>query len=102
MKLWELLLNVAAILVFASMAASSWLGQSWGSDWIELAFGFGGTVVCLFPYEATEYSGHWGWSHSQWRIPPVGWIKFMGIVLLLIGACSLFTESQWLENTLSR
>ena len=102
MRLWEFIVNLTALLIFVAMLLSSWLGHSWGDDIIELAFGFGGTVICLFPYEATSYSGHWGWSHRQWRIPPEGWIKFCGIVALLLGAFSIFTGSEWLDRMIRR
>jgi hypothetical protein len=102
MRLWELLVNVGALLLFLGMVIKAWVMKTWGEDFVELLCGFGGMVICLFPYEATEYSGHWGWTHRQWRIPPVGWIKFTGTVFLLLAAFSSFTGGTWLDELFRR
>jgi hypothetical protein len=103
MRLWELLVNLFTIICFAAMLLKSWLTKSWSGDWIELAFGFGGMVICLFPEEATQYQVWRGWTNQQRvRMQPAWFLKLVGILLLIAGAYSIFTGSEWLDEILKR
>ncbi len=102
MRLWHLILNISAISIYASMLVKAWLFNTWENDVVELLAGFAGTVISLFPYEASLFQGYWGWSHAQWRIQPEGWIKFAGMVFLVLAAYSMFTGSEFLDDLFRR
>lgn len=100
MKLWELLVNLTALLLPAAMLIAAWLRQAWMENLIELLVAGAGTVFCLFPDEASDCSGRYGWTRSQWRSTPAGWMKFTGIVQVLLAAHSFFSRGSWLTDRL--
>jgi len=96
MKQYHFDVSFLCLFMFVGMLVKSWIMETWAEDCVELLSGALGVICCLFPEESTF--GYWGWSHRQWRTPPIGWTKFVGIVLVLLAAYCSFTGSKWLDE----
>ena len=86
MKLWQLILNIAILLLVIGCAVKIWATGKWEEHVVELAYGFAGVIGYFFPYEWSSWHGYRAWGMDQWRFQPEDWIRATSFIAIILYA----------------